>query len=122
VEVCEQVVTTPISLRDDCRPLCLEHVAEMREDTTQWGTGTESVLTTSKSYSCREPGCDLNWERRLGYFRTASVTRTFQFGIQGIRCSITDHLYLYLAEVQTENWTRIWRCSVKGCEYFLARD
>jgi hypothetical protein len=54
------------------------------------------------SFSCPTPGCDLHWERRLGYFKTATAVQTFQFGIGAKRCPRPDHFFLYLAELNLD--------------------
>jgi hypothetical protein len=64
---------------------------------------------------CRFAGCDLNWERRLGYFKTTTTQRTFQFGIGGKRCAIADHAFLYVSGFSSAG--RLWRCAVDGCRY-----
>ena len=69
------------------------------------------------SFSCPTLGCDLHWERRLGYFKTTTVSQTFQFGIGGRRCPRPDHLFLYLAEVDLHTMKGQYRCAVDGCDY-----
>lgn len=69
------------------------------------------------SFSCPTTGCDLHWERRLGYFKTATVVQTFQFGIGGKRCPRPDHLFLYLAELKADTMRRQYCCAVDGCDY-----
>jgi hypothetical protein len=87
-------------------PLCLTHRVTMAAD---------QETTGSISYAC--PDCDLNWERRLGYFKTATKTETFQFGIGGKRCPEPDHYFLYLAEVSADGTRSTFRCAIDGCKH-----
>lgn len=68
----------------------------------------------SVSYTCTAT-CDLNWERRLGYFKTTTKVRTFEFGIEGKRCPVPGHFFLYLSELKGSD--RVWRCSVENCDH-----
>jgi len=61
--------------------------------------------------------CDLNWERRLGYFKTATTIQTFQFGIEGRRCPTPGHFFLFLWELRNEGKTLLWRCSIQHCNH-----
>jgi hypothetical protein len=100
------------TLSGDLQPLCLVHRVSMNEDEI-----TEELEPNLRTqvYSCGESGCDLNWEFRLGYFKRSSVTRTFQFGIEGRRCPTYGHCYLYLSSFEIDGNRRYWRCPVKGC-------
>jgi hypothetical protein len=92
----------------------------MAEDAAMVGDSLlpESGLRESvRSFSCLTPGCDLHWERRLGYFKTATPVETFQFGIEGKRCPRPEHLFLYLAELNQDTKRRKHCCAVEGCDY-----
>jgi hypothetical protein len=96
-------------------PLCITHHVRMVED-GQEETEMRADLQSS-SYRCHSEGCNLNWERRLGYFKTATTKQTFQFGIDGRRCPTPGHFFLYLWELKDEGKTRLWRCSVQYCPH-----
>ena len=98
------------SNRKDLVPYCLYHAVPMPAD-----SGGESHSVTIESYLCRFVACDLSWERRLGYFKTTTTQRTFQFGIGGKRCPITDHAFLFVSGFSSEG--RLWRCAVDGCSH-----
>jgi hypothetical protein len=102
-----------IVTRLDVPPLCITHHIRMTEDCAEEAQ-TEPALQ-SHSYHCPSADCDLNWERRLGYFKTATTKQTFQFGIDGRRCPTPGHFFLYLGELRDEGKTRLWRCSVEDC-------
>ena len=95
------------NIRSALLPLCIAHKTGMIED-----PGLPNVPQT---YSCRESGCDLNWEPKLGYFRTTTVTRTFQFGIEGRRCPAHDRFFMYLANWDPEQGKRHWKCCIDEC-------
>ncbi len=105
----------PIVTRLDVPPLCITHHVRMREDCAD-ETQTEPALQYN-SYHCPSADCDLNWERRLGYFKTATTKQTFQFGIEGRRCPTPGHFFLYVGELLDEGKTRLWRCSVEHCPH-----
>jgi hypothetical protein len=100
--------------RPDLKPCCLNHAAPMAADADQQASSPQSGGSV-QSYICQSAGCDLNWERHLGYFRTTTVQRTFQFGIGGKRCPTPDHLFLFVSRFSTAG--RIWRCPADGCPH-----
>ena len=85
----------------------------MLPDSNEEDSGKQAV--DAQSYRCLAEGCDLNWERRLGYFKTTTVNRTFQFGIGGKRCPFFDHGFLYVSGSLSGN--RLWNCPVEDCGY-----
>lgn len=64
---------------------------------------------------CRFAGCDLNWERRLGYFKTTTTKSTFQFGIGGKRCPVADHGFLAVSAFPVGGC--LWMCLVDNCNH-----
>jgi hypothetical protein len=98
--------------RPDFRPYCLYHAVPMTADSEG---ETASPQTSVQAFTCRFAGCDLNWERRLGYFKTTTIKSTFQFGIGGKRCSIPQHAFLAISRFSAEG--RIWSCAVEGCNH-----
>jgi hypothetical protein len=104
-----------VATRLDAPPLCITHHVRMLEDCEE-ETQIEPDLQ-SNSYHCPSTDCDLNWERRLGYFKTATTKQTFQFGIEGRRCPTPGHFFLYLGELRDDGKTRLWRCSIQHCNH-----
>jgi hypothetical protein len=100
------------NIRTSVLPLCIAHKTGMIED--------PRLPNVSQTYSCRESGCDLNWEPKLGYFRATTVTRTFQFGIEGKRCPAHDNFFMYLASWHPKHGNRHWKCCIDEC--LLAQD
>jgi hypothetical protein len=101
--------------RLDVSPLCITHRVPMVSDYTDEKQSNPELQTYS--YHCPSTDCDLNWERRLGYFKTATTKQTFQFGIDGRRCPTAWHSFLYLAESKEHSNRRLWRCPVEDCAY-----
>jgi hypothetical protein len=99
----------------DVPPLCLSHQVRMVPDSEEEPRSSPELRT--QSYRCPAPACDLNWERRLGYFKTATNQQTFQFGIDGKRCPTPGHFFLYLGESVEGGKTRVWRCAVEHCRH-----
>jgi hypothetical protein len=104
-----------VATRLDVPPLCIAHHVRMVKDCGE-DTQAEPALQ-SNSYHCPTADCDLNWERRLGYFKTATTQQTFQFGIEGRRCPTPGHFFLYLGELRDESKTRLWKCSIQHCNH-----
>jgi hypothetical protein len=98
--------------RPDLKPYCLYHAVPMAADSTDQTAHSQLGV---QSYICHFAGCDLNWERRLGYFKTTTTKSTFQFGIGGKRCLISDHAFLFVSGFS--NGGRLWQCSVDGCSH-----
>ena len=98
--------------RSDLKPYCLDHAAPMTPDSNEQTTDSQPGV---QSYICQFAGCDLNWERRLGYFKTTTTQRTFQFGIGGKRCPIADHGFLLVSGFSTAG--RLWQCGVDSCSH-----
>ena len=95
------------NIRSAVLPLCIAHKTVMIED--------PGLPNGPLTYSCRESGCNLNWVPKLGYFRTTTVTRTFQFGIEGRRCPAHDSFFMYLASWHPEQRKRHWECCIDDC-------
>ena len=98
------------SNRPDLKPYCLNHAVPMTPDSDEQAEPSQPSV---QSYSCRFDGCDLNWERRLGYFKTTTTQSTFQFGIGGKRCPVPDHGFLVVSGFSAEG--HLWTCPVDGC-------
>jgi len=98
---------TMANIRSAVLPLCITHKTGMVED--------PGLPNMPRTYSCRESGCDLNWEPKLGYFRATTVTRTFQFGIEGRRCPVHDRFFMYLASWHLTQVKRHWKCCIDEC-------
>jgi hypothetical protein len=100
------------SNRPGLKPYCLYHAVPMTADSNEQ---TEHSQPAIHSYICHFAGCDLNWERRLGYFKTATTQSTFQFGIGAKRCPVPDHAFLVVSGFSMGD--RLWMCSVDGCNH-----
>ena len=96
--------------RPDLEPFCLYHAVPMTADLDEQ---TEHSQPGTHSYFCHFAGCDLNWERRLGYFKTTTTQSTFQFGIGGKRCPLPGHAFLVVSGFS--NGKPLWLCPVDGC-------
>jgi hypothetical protein len=86
-----------IVTRPDVIPLCIAHHVRMVADAAE---ETSDLALQSNSYHCISAECNLNWERRLGYFKTVTTKQTFQFDIEGKRCPTPGHFFLYLADLR----------------------
>ena len=99
--------------RLELQPYCLYHAVPMPADADE--QTSHSPPGEIQSYVCHFVACDLNWERRLGYFKTTTPQRTFQFGIGGKRCPIPQHGFLFVSGFSTAG--RLWRCAIDGCTH-----
>jgi hypothetical protein len=98
---------TTHNIRSAILPLCTAHKAGMIED--------PSLPNVPPTYSCHESGCTLNWDPKLGYFKTTTVAQTFQFGIEGRRCPTHDRFFMYLASWNADKKKRHWKCCIDEC-------
>jgi hypothetical protein len=91
-------------------PLCLRHLNPMRED-SQGDIHSNYSNPEVASYYCGTDGCNLNWERRLGYFTTASAQETFQFGLKVGDVRLQDISSCFLPNMKLNPESKIWRCA-----------
>ena len=74
--------------RSDLTPYCLYHAVPMSVDSNE---PMADLRPGVQLYICQFAGCDLNWERRLAYFKTTTTQKAFQFGfgVRGVQSRTT---------------------------------
>jgi hypothetical protein len=72
-----------------CPSRCITHHVRMVKDCEKQTEMRPDLQ--SRSYRRRSEGCDLNWKRRVGSFKTGTTKQAFQFGVEGRRCPTPGH-------------------------------
>jgi hypothetical protein len=98
---------------NDLRPLCHEHLLEMRPNSTF--LNSEDDGSQAITYACREPGCFVRYDTSRGYFiPSQNGNRDERDMLPKIRCS-RHGAPMYLAKINPEKRDfRLWICPQCG--------
>jgi hypothetical protein len=97
----------------DLRPLCHEHLLEMRLNRNFLNNGGDATQATA--YGCTEPACLVRYNTSRGYFLLSQNGNGDEMDmLPKVRC-LLDGMPMYLAEIHPEKrGFRVWTCPQCG--------
>jgi hypothetical protein len=97
----------------DLRPLCHEHLLEMRLNRNFLNNGGDATQATA--YGCTEPACLVRYNTSRGYFLLSQNGNGDEMEmLPKVRCFL-DGMPMYLAEIHPEKRSfRLWTCPQCG--------